>query len=127
MSIKKIRAKTGMSQAQFAEHFHIPVRTLQKWERGGSTPAPYIEYLLEQVLCKNIHAFPEEKPEFYKPVLCLLENNEQVTAALDENGTDWIGYNSMVIQERVVGWKKLEEFEELMIQRRFLQDESKCD
>ena len=30
--IKAIRTKTGLSQAKFAEAYHIPKRTLQDWD-----------------------------------------------------------------------------------------------
>ena len=36
--IKLIRAKTGLSQMKFAEVYHIPMRTLQDWEREVRTP-----------------------------------------------------------------------------------------
>ena len=33
-----IRAKTGLSQAQFAELMGVSVRTLQDWEQGRRAP-----------------------------------------------------------------------------------------
>jgi putative transcriptional regulator len=36
--IKKARDRLGMSQAEFAETFHLNLRTLQKWEIGETTP-----------------------------------------------------------------------------------------
>lgn len=50
MSIRQIREKTGLSQSKFAEMFHIPTRTLQKWEIGQASPPPYIEYMLQVIL-----------------------------------------------------------------------------
>lgn len=44
MTIKKLRAATGMSQKAFGEYFGIPHRTIQNWE-GGQNKCP--EYLLE--------------------------------------------------------------------------------
>lgn len=43
--IKTLRASTGLSQAQFAAENHIPVITLQSWERGVRSPK--MERLLE--------------------------------------------------------------------------------
>ena len=45
--IREIRAKTGMSQAEFSQLFSIPKRTLESWEMGEREPAIYIVNLLE--------------------------------------------------------------------------------
>lgn len=37
-SIKEIRAKTGLSQQQFADKLNISSRTLQNWEQGTRNP-----------------------------------------------------------------------------------------
>lgn len=36
--IKAIRAKTGLTQAQFADKLNISSRTLQNWEQGTRNP-----------------------------------------------------------------------------------------
>lgn len=51
--IKELRTFTGMSQSQFADHFEIPVRTLQEWEQGRKIPATYFVNLLEKVIKMN--------------------------------------------------------------------------
>jgi putative transcriptional regulator len=38
VDVKGIRAKVGMSQAQFAEAFCLNRRTLQQWEQGKASP-----------------------------------------------------------------------------------------
>jgi putative transcriptional regulator len=40
VDVKAIRAKTGLSQAQFAGRFGFNARTLQEWEVGRATPPP---------------------------------------------------------------------------------------
>lgn len=50
MSIKELRNRTGLSQKKFAEYFNIPVRTIQKWERNGSSPPTYIPQMIERIL-----------------------------------------------------------------------------
>ena len=50
MSIKEIRALTGLSQAKFAEKYGIPKRTLEEWEAGRMTPPQYTVDLLERVV-----------------------------------------------------------------------------
>ena len=49
MTIKGIRALTGLSQSKFAERYGIPVRTLQGWELGKKVP-DYVLLLLERVV-----------------------------------------------------------------------------
>lgn len=38
LDVKKIRAKVGMSQNEFASAFGISVSTLRHWERGDRSP-----------------------------------------------------------------------------------------
>ncbi len=45
--IKKLRLETGMNRKQFAEHFQIPLRTVEDWELDRRTPAEYIPRLLQ--------------------------------------------------------------------------------
>lgn len=45
-TIKDLRTKTGLTQQEFADKYNIPVRTIQKWERNGSTPPEYIPKLI---------------------------------------------------------------------------------
>ena len=44
--IKQARDGLGMSQAEFANAFHLSVRTLQKWEIGGMKPSGATAVLL---------------------------------------------------------------------------------
>lgn len=50
MTIKELRALTGLSQSKFAEKFGIPVKTIQSWEIELRSPAPYIPDLIEKIL-----------------------------------------------------------------------------
>jgi putative transcriptional regulator len=36
--VKVLRQRLGMTQAQFAEAFHLPITTLRDWEQRRSTP-----------------------------------------------------------------------------------------
>ena len=48
--VYKIRQSSGLSRQEFAEKYHIPIRTLEKWERSEITPAEYlIEWLARLV------------------------------------------------------------------------------
>ena len=48
--IKAIRNDTALTQRKFSEKYNIPIRTIQKWERNGSTPPEYVPELLEKVI-----------------------------------------------------------------------------
>lgn len=48
ISIKDIRARTGLSQAAFAQRFCIPRRTIEDWEAGRRTPPDYVRLLLAE-------------------------------------------------------------------------------
>jgi putative transcriptional regulator len=37
--IKAVREGLSMSQSEFAETFHLNVRTVQQWEQGVSSPS----------------------------------------------------------------------------------------
>lgn len=58
MTIKEIRAITGLTQKEFAQKYDIPVQTLKGWE---STPdasshrdcPPYVLKLLERVVIED--------------------------------------------------------------------------
>lgn len=46
MTIKEIRAATGLSQSKFCEALGIPLRTLQKWEIGERSCPEYVVDLI---------------------------------------------------------------------------------
>ncbi len=45
--VKKIRARTKLSQAKFAAAFHIPLGTLRHWEQGRRKPEGAAAVLLQ--------------------------------------------------------------------------------
>lgn len=50
MTIKELRKKSGLTQKEFAEKYHIPRRTIEDWEREIRTPPPYIPELIEKIM-----------------------------------------------------------------------------
>ena len=49
-AIYNLRKRSGLTRKQFAEQYSIPIRTLEKWERGEIKPAEYlIEWLTRLV------------------------------------------------------------------------------
>ncbi|SCP98012.1 helix-turn-helix domain-containing protein [Anaerobium acetethylicum] len=45
--IKALRAEAGLNRKEFAEHFGIPLRTVEDWEAGKRKPPEYIPRLIE--------------------------------------------------------------------------------
>lgn len=50
LTVKAIRAATGLSQAAFAQCFCIPRRTVENWESGTNTCPVYVRLLLAQAV-----------------------------------------------------------------------------
>lgn len=49
LTIRDIRAGTGLSQAAFAQRFCIPRRTVEDWEAGRRSCPDYVRLLLAEV------------------------------------------------------------------------------
>jgi putative transcriptional regulator len=54
VDVKSIRAKSGLSQSEFARRYGFSLRTLQDWEMGRTAPASAVRAYL-----KVIERFPE--------------------------------------------------------------------
>lgn len=53
--IKKMREEMQLSRKAFAEHFGIPLRTMEDWEAGRRKPPEYLPRLMEyQIAYENI-------------------------------------------------------------------------
>lgn len=50
MTIKEIRALTGLSAQKFGDKYHIPLRTIQGWELGERKCPDYVIELLERAV-----------------------------------------------------------------------------
>lgn len=48
--LKQLRQTTNMSQAKFANKFHIPISTYEQWEMGMRKPPVYIIEMIETIL-----------------------------------------------------------------------------
>ena len=53
MTIKELRAKSGMTQKAFAEYFGIPKRTIEEWEGERRKCADYLLNLMQYKLEKE--------------------------------------------------------------------------
>lgn len=50
MTVKEMRALTGLSQSNFAEKFHIKVDTYRMWEQGVNPVPVYVSFMIETIL-----------------------------------------------------------------------------
>ena len=50
MTIKEARLAAGLTQKQMADLFEMPLRTVENWEGGKSTPPSYVEKLIIEKL-----------------------------------------------------------------------------
>lgn len=53
MTIKEMRAKTGLTQAQFAQLLGIPKRSIENWETAKSKCPDYVTKLINYYLTKE--------------------------------------------------------------------------
>lgn len=47
--MKSFRESIGLNQKEFAEHFGIPIRTLQEWEQGRRNPPAYVLEMIKRI------------------------------------------------------------------------------
>ncbi len=48
--IKGLRTHLKMSQSQFGQYFGIPLRTVQNWESGQSSPPLYVIDMMNRII-----------------------------------------------------------------------------
>lgn len=53
MTITEMRNYLQLSRVEFSRRYQIPVRTLEDWEAGRSTPPAYVRRLLEESVRKD--------------------------------------------------------------------------
>ena len=57
MTIKEARESIGMSRAEMSRVFEIPIRTLEDWDAGKSSPPPYVaKLIIEKLLTLKIRS-----------------------------------------------------------------------
>lgn len=60
-NFRKLRAISGMTQAEFVREYRIPRRTVEHWDVGERTPPPYVlELLAADVVSAQIKEVMEE-------------------------------------------------------------------
>lgn len=48
--VKELREASGMRQSDFARKFEIPLKSLQNWEAGRTSPPPYVLFMIKSIL-----------------------------------------------------------------------------
>lgn len=50
MTIKELRATTGLTQKEFGNKFNIPTMSISNWEQGACNPPKYIPEMMERIV-----------------------------------------------------------------------------
>ena len=53
VTIRELRALTGLSMQKFGDLYQIPLRTIQHWEGNDRTPPEYVIALLQRVIAED--------------------------------------------------------------------------
>ena len=63
MDVRAIRARSGLSQSEFAREYGFSVRTLQEWESGGAKPPSAVRAYLTVIdrIPKAVRAALQDK------------------------------------------------------------------
>ena len=48
--VKELREASGLRQSDFARKFEIPLKSLQNWEAGWTSPPPYVLFMIKSIL-----------------------------------------------------------------------------
>lgn len=91
MTIKEIRALTGLSQPKFCQKYHIPLNTFVRWEQGKREPPDYLVELLEFKVREDMG----------------MENDLISKSELLKKMNDFCGSQRYLISEEV--WKMVED------------------
>lgn len=84
MTIKEIRALTGLSQPKFCQKYHIPLNTFTRWEQGRREPPSYLVELLEFRVREDVGMENITPEEFYRKMVELEKlDTESAHAEMD--------------------------------------------
>lgn len=93
--LREARAKTGLNRREFAEHFEIPIRTVEDWE-AGKRKMP--DYLLRLILYKlKMDEMQREAQETSRAEMCeltcmvMVYDDDGNVLVQDKKGKNWSG------------------------------------
>lgn len=85
MLIKELRKITGLTQAEFAKKFHIPVGTLAHWEQEIRKPPEYVVYMMAKIVyMERIPMLENRGVEAMKEASKIASENGIANMSLDE-------------------------------------------
>ena len=94
MTVKELRAITGLSQRAFGEKYHIPTRTIEDWEGGRRKPSETILYLLERAVKEDYgmtYTYQGmEKIKALRKEIEIIELSDKICEARAKEGKDKI-------------------------------------
>ena len=91
MTVKEMRAKTGLSQAQFAKLLGIPKRTIENWESGRRTPPVYVLEMLQRAIT---HFRPRTEEQVLSEPLTVVDLKHMCDALIKEGRGENLVYLS---------------------------------
>lgn len=60
-TVRHLRQRSKMTQADFSSAYGIPMRTFQRWENGETTPPEYVVQLLSRAVAEDFASPSEQK------------------------------------------------------------------
>lgn len=101
--IRNLRTETGMSRKTFAEHFGIPLRTIEDWEANRRTPPEYIPRLL-------YYQWKYEQLE-HKKSYCPKSDTRNVNIVIDTDGNKIVVIHDTVFRNKQnINWSDVEKY-----------------
>lgn len=62
-----------------------------------------------RLIMNKWYKIADKNPDFNEPVLCFLDNGQQIILAIDEESHNWLTYDEEILLDAyVIAWKELE-------------------
>lgn len=104
IQIRDLRNETGLNRREFAEHFGIPLRTVEDWEAGRRKPPEYVPRLLAYQIKMMI--IKKESADAKKSRV-----DKSVDIIKDADGENVVVINDLRFKgRRSVDWNVVEEY-----------------
>lgn len=105
--IKNLREETRLNRKDFAEHFGIPLRTVEDWEAGRRTPPAYLPRLMFYQIKYENHLKENEK----KKKLVKEKSDRNIEIVHDVDGNSIVVIHDIKFKgKRRINWKDVEDY-----------------
>lgn len=115
MTIRELRQQAGLTQKEFSVLFGIPKRTIEDWERGVRTPAPYLVALIEfkfHAMGGNLINEEKNVREMTRTILRYIYLNELVATKCE-------GQNREYYNGKIATYKQIRDFIEIEFKKKY--------